>query len=208
MDAGAHRLGSVMIAASAVTFGALAVFGKLAFDAGVGVVTLLFVRFAVSAAVLWAATLRTRGALAATGMRAAVAALALGAVGYALQAGLFFAALTRMDASLLSMVLYTYPAMVTAAAIVLGRETPSRRRIGALLVSSSGVALVLLGAGASGFDWLGAAMGVGAALTYSGYILVCDHVTVDLPALPLSALVTTGAAVTFGVTGLATGGLE
>src|SRR3954447_27084977 len=99
MDAGAHRLGSAMIVASAVAFGALAVFGKLAFDAGVGVITLLFVRFAVAAAVLWVATLRTRGALTATGARAVVAALALGAVGYALQAGLFFAALTRMDAS-------------------------------------------------------------------------------------------------------------
>jgi drug/metabolite transporter (DMT)-like permease len=113
-----------------------------------------------------------------------------------------------MDASLLSMVLYTYPAMVTLAAIVLGRETASRRRVGALLVSSSGVALVLLGAGAHGFDWLGAAMGIGAALTYSAYILVSDQVTVDVPALPLSALVTTGAAVTFGVTGVATGSLE
>src|SRR3954452_8906581 len=208
MEAGAHRLGSVMIAASAVTFGALAVFGKLAFDAGVGVVTLLFVRFAVSAAVLWAATLRTRGALAATGMRAAVAALALGAVGYALQAGLYFAALTRMDASLLSMVLYTYPAMVTIGAIALGRETASRRRIGALLVSSSGVALVLLGSGADGFGFLGAPMALGAALAYTAYILVSDHVTVDIPALPLSALVTTGAAVTFGVAGAATGTLE
>jgi drug/metabolite transporter (DMT)-like permease len=208
MDAGAHRLGSMMIAASAVTFGALAVFGKLAFDAGVGIVTLLFVRFAVSAAVLWAATLRTRGALAATGMRAAVAALALGAVGYALQAGLYFAALMRMDASLLSMVLYTYPAMVTIGAIALGRETASRRRVGALLVSSSGVALVLLGSGTHGFDYLGAAMGVGAALAYTAYILVSDHVAVDIPALPLSALVTTGAAVTFGVAGVATGSLD
>jgi drug/metabolite transporter (DMT)-like permease len=197
-----------MILASAVAFGALGVFGKLAFDAGIGVVTLLFVRFSVAAAVLWAGTLRSRSALAGTGARTVLAALALGAIGYAMQAGLFFAALTRMDASLLSMVLYTYPAMVTAAAMVLGRETPSRRRIGALLVSSSGVALVLLGAGASGFDWLGAAMGIGAALTYSGYILVSDHVTVDVPALPLSALVTTGAAVTFGVTGLATGSLD
>jgi drug/metabolite transporter (DMT)-like permease len=197
-----------MILASAVAFGALGVFGKLAFDAGVGVVTLLFVRFSVAAAVLWAGTLRSRSALAGTGARTVLAALALGAIGYAMQAGLFFAALTRMDASLLSMVLYTYPAMVTAAAMVLGRETLSRRRIGALLVSSSGVALVLLGAGASGFDWLGAAMGIGAALTYSGYILVSDHVTVDVPALPLSALVTTGAAVTFGVTGLATGSLD
>src|SRR4051794_10409785 len=117
MDAGAHRLGSWMIVASAVAFGALAVFGKLAFDAGVGVITLLFIRFGAAAVVLWAATLRTRGALAAAGARTVVAALALGAIGYALQAGLFFAALTRMDASLLSMVLYTYPAMVTVGAI-------------------------------------------------------------------------------------------
>jgi drug/metabolite transporter (DMT)-like permease len=197
-----------MIVASAVAFGALAVFGKLAFDAGVGVVTLLFVRFAVAAAVLWTGTLRTRGALAGTATRTVVAALALGAVGYAMQAGLFFAALTRMDASLLSMILYTYPAMVTLTAIVLGRETASRRRVGALLVSSSGVALVLLGAGAAGFDWLSAAMGLGAALTYTAYILVSDHVTVDVPALPLSALVTTGAALTFGLAGAATGSLE
>ena len=208
MDATAHRLGSAMIVASAVAFGALAVFGKLAFDAGVGVVTLLFVRFAIAATILWAATLRTGNGLSGTRTKAVFAALALGAVGYAMQAGLFFAALERMDASLLSMVLYTYPAMVTLAAIVLGRETASRRRVGALLVSSGGVALVLLGAGAHGFDWLGAAMGVGAALTYSAYILVSDHVTVDVPALPLSALVTTGAAVTFGVTGVATGSLE
>jgi drug/metabolite transporter (DMT)-like permease len=208
MDASTHRLGSAMIAASAVAFGALAVFGKLAFDAGVGVVTLLFVRFAIAAAVLWAATLRTGNGLSGTRTRAVVAAFALGAVGYAMQAGLFFAALERMDASLLSMVLYTYPAMVTLAAIVLGRETASRRRVGALLVSSGGVALVLVGAGAHGFDWLGAAMGIGAALTYSAYILVSDHVTVDVPALPLAALVTTGAAVTFGVTGVATGSLE
>src|SRR3954454_23663243 len=111
VEAGAHRLGTAMILASAVAFGALGVFGKLAFDAGVGVVTLLFVRFSVAAAVLWTGTLRTRSALAGTGARTVLAALALGAIGYAMQAGLFFAALTRMDASLLSMVLYTYPAM-------------------------------------------------------------------------------------------------
>jgi drug/metabolite transporter (DMT)-like permease len=197
-----------MILASAVAFAALGVFGKLAFDAGVGIVTLLFVRFAVAAVLFWAATLRTRGALAGFGSRTVLAALALGAVGYALQAGLFFGALTRMDVSLLSMLLYTYPATVTLGAIALGRETASRRRIGALLVSSSGVALVLLGAGSAGFDYLGAAMGLGAALAYTGYILVSDQVTGDLPALPLSALVTTGAAVTFGVAGAVTGSLD
>ena len=198
-----------MILASAVAFAALGVFGKLAFDAGVGIITLLFVRFGVAAVLFWAAALRTRGGvLAGFGSRDVLAALALGAFGYALQAGLFFGALTRMDVSLLSMILYTYPATVTLGAIALGRETASRRRIGALLVSSSGVALVLLGAGAAGFDYLGAAMGLGAALAYTGYILASDRVTGDLPTLPLSALVTTGAAVTFGVAGLATGSID
>ena len=159
----------------------MAIFGKLAYDAGVGILTLLFVRFAIAAPVLWLGALRRpRAAFAGRRRRTLLAALALGAVGYAMQAGLYFAALARMDASLLSMLLYTFPAMVTVAAIALGRETASRRRTGALLVSSGGLALVLLGAGAGAFDWLGAALGLGAALTYTAYILVSDRVGGEL----------------------------
>ncbi len=207
MDPAAHRLGSALCIASAIAFGAMAIFGKLAYDAGVGVLTLLFVRFTIAAPVLWIAALRRREAFAGP-RRPLLAALALGAVGYALQAGLYFAALARMDASLLSMLLYTFPAMVTAAAIALGRETASRRRTGALLVSSGGLALVLLGAGSGAFDWLGAALALGAALTYTAYILVSDHVGGGIDALPLSALITTGAAITFGLAGAATGSID
>jgi drug/metabolite transporter (DMT)-like permease len=200
-------LGATLCLGSAAAFGAAAVFGKLAFDAGAGVVMLLFVRFGLAALVFWLA-LALRGGLQRTGRRTLLAALGLGAVGYTTQSGLFFAALTRMDASLLSLVLYTYPAFVTVAAIALGRETASRRRIGALLVASSGVVLVMVGAGGGGFDLLGAAMGVGAALTYTGYILISDRVSGDLEPLSLSALVTTGAAVTIGLAGAMTGSLD
>jgi len=208
MDPAAHRLGSALCIASAIAFGAMGIFGKLAYDVGVGLLTLLFVRFSIAAPVLWAAALRRRDAFAGQPRRTLLAAFALGAVGYALQAGLYFAALARMDASLLSMLLYTFPAMVVAAAIGLGRETPSRRRTGALLVSSGGLALVLLGAGAGTFDWLGAALGLGAAMTYAAYILVSDRVGGGIDALPLSALITTGAAITFGVAGLTTRSLD
>ena len=201
------RTGTLLCLASAASFGAMAIFGKLAYDAGVGVVTLLFVRFGLAAGALWLVR-GVRSAMPGTARRTVLAALALGAVGYATQAGLFFAALTRMDASLLAILLYTYPAFVTAAAIGLGRETPDRRRGGALLVSSAGVVLVLAGAGAGGFDLLGAAMGVAAALTYTAYILVSHAVTSDMDPLPLSALVTTGAALTFGVAGVSTGTLD
>jgi drug/metabolite transporter (DMT)-like permease len=200
MDPTAHRLGSALCIASAVAFGAMAIFGKLAYDAGVGILMLLFVRFSIAAPVLWLGALRGGERLfSGATRRTLLAAFALGAVGYSMQAGLYFAALARMDASLLSMLLYTFPAMVTVAAIALGRETASRRRTGALLVSSGGLALVLLGAGGGTFDWLGAALGLGAAMTYTAYILVSDRVGGELRALPLSALITTGAALTFGL---------
>jgi drug/metabolite transporter (DMT)-like permease len=208
MDPSAHRLGSALCVASAIAFGAMAIFGKLAYDAGVGILMLLFVRFCLAAPVLWIAALGRLGTLAGAPRRTVLAALALGAVGYSMQSGLYFAALARMDASLLSMLLYTFPAMVTAAAIALGRETANRRRSGALLVSSGGLALVLLGAGSGSFDWLGAALGLGAALTYTAYILVSDRVGGDLDALPLSALITTGAAITFGIACAASGSFD
>jgi drug/metabolite transporter (DMT)-like permease len=202
-----HGAGTALCLASAAAFGAMAVFGKLAYDAGVGVVTLLFVRFALAATALWLMLALRRSAPGAPG-RTILTALGLGAVGYATQSGLFFTALTRMDASLLALLLYTYPAFVTVAAIALGRETPSRRRLGALLMSSGGVALVLLGASGHGFDALGAAMAIGAALTYTTYILVSDRVAARLGPLQLAALVTTGAAVTFGLAGGLTGTLD
>jgi drug/metabolite transporter (DMT)-like permease len=209
MDPTAHRLGSALCIASAIAFGAMAIFGKLAYDAGVGILTLLFVRFSIAAPVLWLGSLQGGERIfSGATRRTLLAALALGAVGYAMQAGLYFAALARMDASLLSMLLYTFPAMVTVAAIGLGRETASRRRTGALLVSSSGLALVLLGAGAGTFDWLGAALGLGAAMTYTAYILVSDRVGGELRALPLSALITTGAAITFGLACAASGSFD
>ena len=82
-------------------------------------------------------------------------ALALGAVGYAMQAGLYFLALKRMDASVLSLILYTYPALVTGAAILLGREPANRRRLVALVIASGGLVLVLAGAGAGALDLAG-----------------------------------------------------
>jgi drug/metabolite transporter (DMT)-like permease len=203
-----HRVGAILCLASAAAFGAMAVFGKLAFDAGVEVITVLFARFALAAIALWGVLAVRRAAPPRARRNTLLAALGLGGIGYATQAGLFFAALTRMDASLLALLLYTYPAMVTAAAIALGRETASRRRTGALLVSSIGLVLVLVGAGEGGIDGLAVAMGIGAALTYTAYILLSHTVTGELGPLSLSALVTTGAAVTFGIVGLASGRLD
>ena len=202
-----QRTGALLVLASAVAFGVMPVFGKLAFSAGVGVATLLFVRFAIATPVLWTAV-AVRRALPRTDRGVLLRAFGLGAVGYAMQAGLYFLALQRMDASVLSLVLYSYPALVTGAAILLGRESANRRRLMALVTASGGLVLVLAGAGAGDFDLAGMALGVGAALTYTTYILVSDGVTAELEALPLAALVSTGAGVSLGVVAVATGSID
>src|SRR5262245_47069558 len=138
--------GTLLCIGSAAAFGAMAVLGKLAYDSGATVGTLLAVRFALAALMFWALVFAAPGAAAqlrVLARRDVGIALGLGAVGYAAQAGCFFAALERIDASLLSLMLYTFPAMVAVAAIVLGRERADATRFAALVLASVGLVLVL-----------------------------------------------------------------
>jgi drug/metabolite transporter (DMT)-like permease len=202
--------GSLLCLASAAAFGAMAIFGKLAFDEGANAATLLTVRFLLAAIVLWIVLLvrRSTGTVRVAGRRDVAIALGLGACGYALQAGCYFLALERMDASLLSLVLYTFPAIVTVAAVLLGRERLDRRRVAALALVSLGLTLVLAGAGTGALEGVGVTLGVGAAVAYSTYILVSDGVSQRLPALTLATLVCSGAAVSLLAGSTATGRLH
>ncbi|MEA2169932.1 MAG: hypothetical protein QOF76_3232, partial [Solirubrobacteraceae bacterium] len=147
------------------------------------------------------------GRLRSLTRRDLMGALALGAVGYSAQAGCYFAALDRLDVSLLALVLYTYPAFVTVAAIALGRERFNPRKAAALLLASGGLVLVLAGAGAGALDPVGCVFGVSAALVYTGYILTSEGIAMRLGPLVLSALVCTGASFTLVVAGVLDGDL-
>jgi drug/metabolite transporter (DMT)-like permease len=185
-----------MCLGSGAAFGAMAVFGKLAYGEGATVGTLLAVRFALAAALFWALLLVGGAAreVRALRRRDACAGLALGACGYAAQAGCYFAALERIDASHLSLLLYTFPAIVAVAAIGLGRERVDGRRMSALALASVGLVLVVAAAGAGALDPLGAALGLAAAVLYSTYILVSEGVAARVRPSLLAALVCTGAA--------------
>jgi drug/metabolite transporter (DMT)-like permease len=186
--------GTLLCLGSGAAFGAMAIFGKLAFDEGANVGTLLAVRFGLAAVLFWALVLATGTSLRMSG-RDARLGLALGGCGYALQAGCYFAALERIDASLLALLLYTFPAIVAVAAVLLGRERLDGRRVAALVLASGGLVLVVGGAGSGALDPLGVALALGAAVVYSTYILVSQGISGRLRPDVLSALVCTGAAV-------------
>jgi drug/metabolite transporter (DMT)-like permease len=209
-------VGPLLILVSATCFGAMAVFGKLAYAAGVPAPTLVLVRFALATLVLGAAVLVVRwrtgrpvlGTEGDTRRRLVVTSVALGAIGYAAQASFYFAALERIDAALVALVLYTFPVLVTLASVALGRDRLTGARVAALLAATGGTALVLAGAGALSFDAAGVALAFAAAVTYTVYILVGETTVQQVPPLVLTALVMAGATVTLAVRVALTGGLD
>ena len=193
----------------------MAIFAKEAYAAGLGVTALLAARFVLAAALFWAiVAVRARLLSHATDAgparppwRVALACLALGAVGYAAQAGLFFSALEHIDASLTSLLLYTYPALVFCGAVALGREHVTPWKAMALALASAGAALVLLGGGTRGLEATGVLLALGAGATYAVYILVAEDVVRRIDPILLGAFVATGAALTFLLTGAIGGAL-
>jgi drug/metabolite transporter (DMT)-like permease len=201
-----HARGVALCLLSAVGFALMAIFAKEAYRSGVSVTTLLALRFAFAAGGFWA-IVAARGTTAPA-RRTILAGLALGGIAYAAEAGAFFAALTRLDASLASLLLYTYPALVFAAAVALRRERADRRRLAALVLATGGAVLVLAGGGTGALDPLGVALALGAALSYATYILLADRVLNRADPFVLSALIATGAAASFTAVGATTRSLD
>jgi drug/metabolite transporter (DMT)-like permease len=195
--------GLALTLTSAVLLSGLGVTTQLAFEAGASVGTLLSGRFWVAAAALWPLALILRARRPTR--RQTAAGLLLG-VGFSAHAWLFSASLARLDAALVDLLLFTYPALVMLGAVALGRERWSLRRALALGTATAGTALVLAG-GFGEIDAFGAALALGAAVAYAAYILSSARQAERTDPFVLAALVSTGAGVTLTAAGAAQGDL-
>jgi drug/metabolite transporter (DMT)-like permease len=191
--------GFALVLLSASGFASLAIFGKQAYDAGFDVPEVLTMRFVMATPVLVGIALATRKSLRVQ-RTVAAKTFAMGAVGYAVQATLFFAALSRISASLTGLLLYLYPALVTVGAVLLGRHRATRLTMAGLALALAGTALIL-GLPAGHVDRLGVVLGLLAALWYAGYILVGERVLADVDPLVVAVYVCLGAATSFVVVG-------
>jgi drug/metabolite transporter (DMT)-like permease len=186
--------------ASAAFLAGLGVTTQLAYEAGASVGTLLSGRFLVAAALMWPLVwLIIRPARPVR--RQVAAGLLLGA-GYSAHAWLFSASLARLDAGLVDLLLFTYPALVMLGAVALRRERWSVRGAAALAVAMAGTTLVLVG-GIGSIDPLGVALALGSAVAYAGYILISAGQLERIDPFLLTALVTSGAAITLTAAGIA-----
>lgn len=193
-DSGTRLAGAAWVIASAIGFGTLGILGKVTFAAGASTAAVLFLRFLIAGMLMAALMLALR--LPWPRGRDLLILLAMGGIGYVGQAFCYFTALRYASAGLTALLLYLYPAFVTLAAAALGRQRLTLVKAGAVAASLAGIMLTVSD-GLAGTP-TGIAFGAGAALIYTGYILVGEQVTRRTGAISAATVIMLAAAAVFG----------
>lgn len=191
---------------AAASFGTYPVFAKFAFQYGFNVSTVLALRFTGSALLLWV-WLFYSGRVSGLKFKRLVPLLLLGGVVYSTMSALNLLAVSWISASLASMLLCTYPIFVTSASMLLGIEPVRRDNLLALLVSFTGI-VMLLRVDFSQVRSLGILCGLGASFAYTAYILLGNRLIKAVDPLEAVAMIMTGAAIVFCVSGASAGSIN
>jgi drug/metabolite transporter (DMT)-like permease len=199
-----NTMGVALVIGSAICFGSLGIFGKLAYRLGLSTPQLLSYRFALAALLLWLTAVAIRQPLPPR--RSLVGLAIMGGAGYVGQSGSYFSALHFIPASTNALLLYTFPVAVTLLAAVLFGESLGWTKLTACGLAFLGTLLVVeaqLHAAAP----IGIVLGLGSAAFYSGYILYGSRLLPGLPPVSATATIMTAAAVVWGGYTAATGQL-
>ncbi|WP_248928829.1 DMT family transporter [Paenibacillus hamazuiensis] len=134
--------GTLMVVVSAVGFGLMGIFAKIAYGEGMTVGTLLACRFLIAAALFWGTLAIVRPRFTLT-RRETITLHLMGVGGYAVMATLLFTAFYLIPASLAEMLFYAYPALVCLLMRWLDKEPVTVRKAASLGIGMLGTALVL-----------------------------------------------------------------
>lgn len=164
--------GLIFIIISAISFGAMPIFARIAYDAKADPITVLFLRFGIAALVMFAILLATRTPLP-RGLLLLELVL-LGAVAYVGESLAYFTALTMASPGVVALLLYIYPALVTTLSAIFLKEHLTTLKIVALFLAMSGTALTIQVT--SGGSIVGIWLGIAAAVDYAIYILLGSRI--------------------------------
>ncbi|MEO9331839.1 DMT family transporter [Pseudomonas guguanensis] len=193
----AYTRGFVLVLLAAFCYGLQPLFALYAYAGGANPVGLLLVRFLIAAAVLLL-LLRLRG-IGLPNWRLTRQNLLLG-VGYGLAALGYYSASHSTSVSLAVILMYSFPAFVTALSILYLGERTSPLKLLSLLLALCGVLL------ATGLNFHGDLEGVlwalFAAFSYGASIIYGTHRVRHVQPLASAVVVLLGCAMTFAVAAL------
>ncbi len=150
--------------------------------AGVDWIAMLMWRFALAALVSWAWLLsqpRARAALRELDGRTIARLLLTGAV-FVVDASLYFAAVERIDISLVALIASAYPALVAVVSLRLGYRFSGTRAWGSLALVISGTILTI-GAINANTNQVGIILALLAPVAYTAYIVLAARMAGERP---------------------------
>ncbi|HEX9236308.1 MAG TPA: DMT family transporter [Actinomycetota bacterium] len=200
-------LGGAFIVVASLQFGGVVVLGKIVTEHGLPVASFLAIRFTVAALLLFVALLGIgQPLIASPGER--VPLTVLGMAGYAVEAGLFFAAVQHGSAAAVTLLFFTYPVWVALAALALGRGLPDWLLGAALFSAVGGAGLVILSSGGLDITTAGILFAFASAFTFAMYLTGADAVLKRTNSLTGAAWVSAAAGVALAVFAFSSGSAQ
>lgn len=164
--------GILLVLLSSTAFGITPLFAHLAYASGVDAITILWIRFSLTAIVLW--SILILGKIPLPQPRHCLMLFGLGSLVFVGQSLGYFVALTLIPASLVALLLYLYPAIVMVLAIVFLKEPLTRIKLLTLALATTGVVLTV-GINRTESLW-GVVVGFGTAILYAVYVLLMSQI--------------------------------
>jgi len=193
-------IGILLIAISAASFGTLAIFGRFAYEDGMDIFTILFLRFGISAAFMTIILLLRKEQFPRGGILAQL--VGMGALGYVGQSFSYLTAINYASAGLVALLLYLYPIFVAVLSTVFLNEKLTRIKVTVLMLALFGTALTV---GPAGGQMPGILLAISAALIYSVYIIVGTNVMKHVSAVQSSTVIFASAGMVYGLLTLSNG---
>lgn len=195
-----RRIAVVAVVSSAACFATLGILTKWAFAHGAEPISMLAVRFALAAIVMAAVQwVRDPGALRVT-RGDLLRFLGLSLTGYGAASLCYTFAVREIGASVTTVLLYTYPALVSIIGWLFLKERFPLRRAAAVLLTFAGCALVAeVFSSASAVTPRGLALGLGSALGYAVFNVLSYYSLGRAPRLTIMAYTFAFSALALGV---------
>lgn len=192
------NVGYLMIILSALCYGAMAIFVKFAYAQGADTYTLLTLRMSFAVVILWGYILVKTPWKSRVSIKDLPLFAIQGGIGFGLSSIFLYTAFNYIDAATASILLYTYPIIVSLGAVFLFKETLNRTKIRSLIFTFLGLLLVLKlynFSGGTGLNPKGVFCGLGASVGYSIFSLIgqktlekYDYLTVSVYSISFSLL--------------------
>jgi len=200
--------GILYIVLSSVSFGVMPILAKLAYNQGATTYSVLFLRFIFAVFMILYYLIKNKISLKLT-KRQVVLVISLGIFGYSGTAGSLFLAYNYISVGLATMILYTYPIIVSLLSYFIYKEKLYTKKVVCFILSLIGLYALIGVDNVSLINTKGLVLAAMAAVFYSLYVIgsSCNDIK-KLNSFVMTFYISVVSAITMGIAGITTNTLS